>query len=260
LMVTGPPYGIELDSEWRNRAGLHGCGPAEASYMKKRTSGHTETTISGDTGADWSDEFALVPSLKVGYVWHAGKFTSEVLARLLRNRLPAPPADHLEQGQDYIDAHALLVQHEPCWYVRKKNAPWFGKAGENSTIWDSPSRSSSWAAPTNRSSTIPHSGSDAAVDLERRKAKGRISVPAHADEAAGGRQRHHGRLAGLPSCLHGLGPLATDVSAIAANLPAPERASGSDVQQTSATSGQNKAETTTSAANAHTGSAGPVSL
>ena len=30
-------------------------------------------------------------------------------------------------------------QHEPCWYVRKKNAPWYGKAGENSTIWDSPS-------------------------------------------------------------------------------------------------------------------------
>jgi DNA modification methylase len=23
--------------------------------------------------------------------------------------------------------------------VRKKNAPWFGKAGENATIWDSPS-------------------------------------------------------------------------------------------------------------------------
>jgi DNA modification methylase len=38
--------------------------------------------------------------------------------------------------------HGLLnhwYQHEPCWYVRKKNAPWFGKAGENSTIWDSPS-------------------------------------------------------------------------------------------------------------------------
>jgi DNA modification methylase len=30
-------------------------------------------------------------------------------------------------------------QHEPCWYVRKKNAPWFGKAGDNSTVWDSPS-------------------------------------------------------------------------------------------------------------------------
>src|SRR5580704_184598 len=42
LMVTDPPYGIELDSEWRDRAGLNGCGPAEASYMKSRTEGHTE--------------------------------------------------------------------------------------------------------------------------------------------------------------------------------------------------------------------------
>jgi len=27
----------------------------------------------------------------------------------------------------------------PCWYVRKKNAPWFGKPGENSTVWASAS-------------------------------------------------------------------------------------------------------------------------
>jgi ParB-like nuclease domain len=84
LMVTDPPYGIELDSEWRDRAGLNGCGPAEASYMKNRTEGHTETTISGDTRADWSDAFALVPSLEVAYVWHASKFTREVLDGLLR--------------------------------------------------------------------------------------------------------------------------------------------------------------------------------
>jgi hypothetical protein len=31
------------------------------------------------------------------------------------------------------------VAHEPCWFVRKKNAPWYGKAGENSTIWASAS-------------------------------------------------------------------------------------------------------------------------
>jgi DNA modification methylase len=29
--------------------------------------------------------------------------------------------------------------HEPCWFLRKKNAPWYGKAGENSKVWDSPS-------------------------------------------------------------------------------------------------------------------------
>ncbi len=65
LMVTDPPYGIELDSEWRDRAGLNGHGPAEPSYMKKRTKGHTEITISGDTRADWSEAFALAPSLEL---------------------------------------------------------------------------------------------------------------------------------------------------------------------------------------------------
>ena len=48
LMVTDPPYGIELDSEWRDRAGLNQRGPAEPSYLKHRTQGHRETSISGD--------------------------------------------------------------------------------------------------------------------------------------------------------------------------------------------------------------------
>jgi len=76
-MVTDPPDGIELDSEWRDRAGLNGCGPAQPSYIKNRTEGHTETTISGDTRADWSAAFELVPSLQVAYVWHASKFTRD---------------------------------------------------------------------------------------------------------------------------------------------------------------------------------------
>jgi hypothetical protein len=65
LKVTDPPYGIQLDSEWRDRAGLNGCGPAEPSYMKKRTQGHTETSFSGDTRADWSEAFELVPNLQI---------------------------------------------------------------------------------------------------------------------------------------------------------------------------------------------------
>ena len=31
LMITDPPYGIKLDTEWRDRAGLNGRGPAEPS-------------------------------------------------------------------------------------------------------------------------------------------------------------------------------------------------------------------------------------
>src|SRR5262245_28200080 len=139
LMVTDPPYGIELDSEWRDRAGLNGCGPAEASYMKHRTSGHTETTISGDTRADWSQAFELVPSLEVAYVWHASKFTREVLDGLLRIGFLHHQQIIWDKGRTVLTRTHYWFQHEPCWYVRKKNAPWFGKAGENSTIWNSPS-------------------------------------------------------------------------------------------------------------------------
>jgi len=139
LMVADPPYGIELDSEWRDRAGLNGCGPAEASYMKHRTAGHTETTISGDTRADWSEAFALVPSLQAAYVWHASRFTREVLDGLLRIGFLHHQQIIWDKGRTVLTRTLYWFQHEPCWFVRKKNAPWYGKAGENSTIWASPS-------------------------------------------------------------------------------------------------------------------------
>jgi DNA modification methylase len=139
LMVTDPPYGIELDSEWRDRAGLNGCGPAEASYMKHRTEGHTNTSISSDTRADWSDAFSLVPSLEVAYVWHASKFTREVLDGLLRIGFLHHQQLIWNKGRAVLTRTPYWFAHEPCWFVRKKNAPWYGKPGENSTVWDSPS-------------------------------------------------------------------------------------------------------------------------
>jgi DNA modification methylase len=139
LMVTDPPYGIALDSEWRDRAGLNGRGPAEPSYMKHRAAGHTETSISGDTRADWSGAFELVATLQIGYVWHASVFTCEVLNGLLRIGFLHPQQIIWNKGRTVLTRTHYWYQHEPCWYVRKKNAPWFGKPGENSTVWDSPS-------------------------------------------------------------------------------------------------------------------------
>lgn len=139
LMVTDPPYGIQLDTEWRDRAGLNSKGPAEASYMKQRSEGHQETTISGDTRADWSAAFELVPSLQVAYVWHASVFTSEVLSGLLRIGFLYPQQIIWDKGRAVLTRTHYWYQHEPCWYVRKPNAPWYGKAGENTTIWESAS-------------------------------------------------------------------------------------------------------------------------
>ncbi len=139
LMVCDPPYGILLDGSWRDRAGLNGCGPAEPAYLLNRTSGHTNTTISGDTRADWSEAFELVSSLEVAYVWHASVHTTEVLNGLVRIGFLYPQQIIWDKGRTVLTRTHYWYQHEPCWYLRKPKAPWFGKAGENSTIWNSPS-------------------------------------------------------------------------------------------------------------------------
>ena len=67
------------------------------------------------------------------------KFTREVLDGLLRIGFLHHQQIIWNKGRTVLTRTHYWFQHEPCWYVRKKNAPWFGKAGENSTIWDSPS-------------------------------------------------------------------------------------------------------------------------
>jgi DNA modification methylase len=129
----------KLDSEWRDRAGINKHGPAEASYMKRRIEGHTHTTISGDTIMDWSHAFELVPSLQVAYVWHASRFTSEVLAGLQRIGFIHHQQIIWRKTQAALTRTHYWFNHEPCWYVRQKNAPWFGKPGENTTVWDAAS-------------------------------------------------------------------------------------------------------------------------
>lgn len=102
LLATDPPYGVSLDPTWRDGV-YNGLGPAEKPYMRVdgrgepddgtrapvaraagRTKGHRNTTLSGDTRVDWSEAFALVPSLKVGYVWHAGVHAAAVADGLVR--------------------------------------------------------------------------------------------------------------------------------------------------------------------------------
>jgi DNA modification methylase len=139
LMVTDPPYGISLDSEWRDRAGINKHGPAQPSYMKRRMEGHTRTTISGDTIADWSPAFELVPSLQVVYVWHASVYAREVADGVLRLGFVYPQQIIWNKGHAALTRTHYWYAHEPCIYARRPNAPWFGKAGENSTIWDAPS-------------------------------------------------------------------------------------------------------------------------
>jgi DNA modification methylase len=138
LLLTDPPYGVSLDMEWRDRAGLNGLGAAEPSYLQ-RGDGHRNTAISGDTKADWSDAFELVPSLDTAYVWHASAFSVEVGSGLRRIGF------ELKQQIIWRKPHFVLSrqhyhwQHEPCWYARKDGAAKFRGSRDQSTIWDAAS-------------------------------------------------------------------------------------------------------------------------
>ena len=73
LLLTDPPYGVSLDLSWRDAA---------VGQQHARAEGNRNTSLRGDDQADWSGAFALVPSLEVGYVWHAGIFAEQVAAGL----------------------------------------------------------------------------------------------------------------------------------------------------------------------------------
>ncbi len=152
LMVTDPPYGIELDSEWRDRAGINKHGPAEPSYMKRRTEGHTETTISGDTRADWSEAFALVSSLEVAYVWHASKFTREVLDGLLRIGFLHHQQIIWNKGRAVLTRTPYWFGHEPAGSCGKRMRRGTGRLAKTRLFGPQLRRNSLWAARTRTSS------------------------------------------------------------------------------------------------------------
>ncbi len=121
LMVTDPPYGVEYDPGWRERAGLG----------KPRQSG----AVANDDRVDWTAAYRLFPGA-VAYVWHAGVHGSEVAAGLegagFRIRAQIVWAkQHFALGRG--DYH---WQHEPCWYaVREgKSSGWSGDRTQ-STLW-----------------------------------------------------------------------------------------------------------------------------
>lgn len=157
LLATDPPYGVSLDGSWRD--GVHNAlGRAESTYLlvgapaphdgatpapkraRGRTTGHQRTTVSGDTRVDWADAFALVPSLTVGYVWHAGVHAGAVAAGLERIGFEIVAQVIWDKGLFAIGRSWYHWSHEPCWVVRKAGAkaPFRGSR-DQATIWRAPS-------------------------------------------------------------------------------------------------------------------------
>jgi DNA modification methylase len=157
LLATDPPYGVSYDASWRDGV-YNAFGPAETAYMRidgqpgaddataapggahGRKRGRRNTTISGDTRVDWSEAFTLVPSLAVGYVWHAGVHAGEVAAGLERIGFEIVAQVIWDKGLFAMGRSWYHWSHEPCWVVRKKGAKvrFLGDRNQ-ATIWHAPS-------------------------------------------------------------------------------------------------------------------------
>ncbi len=121
LMASDPPYGVNYDPTWRNRAGVSA----------------TERTgvVTNDHRADWREAWALFPG-DVAYIWHAA-----VHARTVMESLEA--AEFVVRSQ-IVWAKSRFVlgrgdyhwQHEPCLYMVRKGGTghWQG-ARDQSTLW-----------------------------------------------------------------------------------------------------------------------------
>ncbi|HSP70469.1 MAG TPA: site-specific DNA-methyltransferase [Bryobacteraceae bacterium] len=121
LMVTDPPYGVQYDPAWRERAGLG----------RQRQIG----AVQNDDQVDWSAAYRLF-SGAVAYVWHAGVHAPEVAEGLeaagfsIRSQIIWAKQHFALSRGDYH------WQHEPCWYaVRQgKSSHWCGDRTQ-STVW-----------------------------------------------------------------------------------------------------------------------------
>ena len=173
LLNTDPPYGVSLDPTWRDGV-YNALGPAETPYLRTdgqptphlapeanggahgRTRGHRHTTISGDTRVDWSAAFELVPSLAVGYIWHAGVHAAAVAQGLERIGFEIVAQVIWDKGLFAIGRSWYHWSHEPCWVVRMKGAkvPFRGSR-DQATIWRAPSPKMIMAGSTERKEDHP---------------------------------------------------------------------------------------------------------
>jgi len=129
LMVTDPPYGVEYDPAWRNRATRADGTPIGASAVG---------TVQNDDRADWREAWALFPG-EVAYVWHGPNQTHEVAASLIESGFELRTHVIWAKSQLVIGRGHYHPQHEPCWYAVKKGGTghWHGDR-KQTTLWSIP--------------------------------------------------------------------------------------------------------------------------
>lgn len=113
LMVTDPPYGVNYDPAWRNRAAAEG----HLAYSARRVG-----QVPNDDRADWSDAWRLFPG-DVICSWHPAGAPSLVHAAALQDSGFILRMQIIWAKSNFpIGRGDYHVRHEPCWYAVRKGA------------------------------------------------------------------------------------------------------------------------------------------
>jgi DNA modification methylase len=127
LMVTDPPYGVNYDADWRNKA-MRTDGTA--------IGGRAVGKVENDDKADWSEAWALFPG-DVAYIWHAGNMAHTVAESLVANGFNIRAQIIWNKSNMVISRGDYHPKHEPCWYaVRKGKVGHYVGGRKQTTVWD----------------------------------------------------------------------------------------------------------------------------
>ncbi len=126
LMVSDPPYGVEYDPAWRNKAGA---------AATKRTG-----KVLNDDRADWREAWALFPG-DVAYVWHGALHASTVAESLEASGFAIRSQIIWAKERLVLSRGDYHWQHEPCAYsVRKGGKGHWAGDRKQTTLWRIPNK------------------------------------------------------------------------------------------------------------------------
>jgi DNA modification methylase len=126
LMVSDPPYGVEYDPSWRNKAGA---------ASTRRTG-----KVLNDDRADWREAWALFPG-DVAYVWHGALHATTVAESLVASGFAIRSQIIWAKERLVLSRGDYHWQHEPALYAVRKGgkAHWAGDR-KQTTLWQISSR------------------------------------------------------------------------------------------------------------------------
>lgn len=109
LMVTDPPYGVNYDAAWRQKAGHGSEGAAVGQVLN-------------DDRADWREAWALFPG-SVAYVWHGGLHAGLVAESLMASKFVMRAQIVWVKTRPVFSRGDYHWQHEPAIYAVKEDEP-----------------------------------------------------------------------------------------------------------------------------------------